>query len=189
VLEDLMSEWANVRWTEAAQIMRLLGYLVDDDDPEPVLPDAHFGELVARESYSDAVTFLAVALPRFDAVTWAARILEAHPSQPKLSADRAALAAVLDWLDDPSDLKRRTANTLAEKAALNSPEQLLALATFMSGGSIAPEDINPILPPPEVCGKLVSAAILAYAFDSPDPQLVLIEALEAGSLLARKGAD
>jgi hypothetical protein len=182
-----MSEWANVRWTEAAQIMRLLGKLVDDDDPEPVLPDVHFGELLAGQRYSDAVMFLAVALPRFDAVTWAARILEARPGKPKLSGDRAALAAVLDWLDDPSDSKRRIANALAEKAALNSPEQLLALATFMSGGSIAPEDINPILPPPEICGKLVSSAILAYAFDSPDPQLVLSGTLEAGSLLARRG--
>ena len=183
-----MTDWANVRWTEAAQIMRLTGKLVGDDDPDPILPEVHFGELVASEMLSDAVTFLAVALPRFESVTWAARLLEARPGKPKLSGDRMALAAVLDWLDDPTDTKRRAANAAADKAAQNSPEQLLALATFMSGGSIAPEDINPILPPPEICGKLASAAILAHAFDMPEPQLVLSAALEAGSLLARKGA-
>ena len=67
------------------------------------------------------------------------------------------------------------------------PEKLLAGAIFFSGGSIAPEDVAPIQPPPAICGKLSGCAIIAAAHATGAPEPLLRTAIINGSRIAETG--
>jgi hypothetical protein len=106
---------------------------------------------------------MGVALPRYEAIVWAARaVRELAPVEPN-TPEGEALKAVLLWLQDPSDSRRRTAFDVAQRAAEGSPQRLCALAVFFSGGSMAPETLQPVPPPKDVAGKFAAGAVLAAA--------------------------
>ena len=66
----------------------------------------------------------------------------------------------------------------------SSAEGLLASAVYFSGGSIAPEDCEPVLPDPAICGRLAAAAILKRAYENENPESVLRFAVAEGDRIA-----
>jgi hypothetical protein len=177
-------QWTRVKWSEAVQINALLS-----DRPtregEGIAPSDHFARLLSDERHADAVRFLALALPRFETVAWAARVVRdmAEPAAPD-DPEATALKSVLLWLQDPVEGRRRTAFEAAQAAAPNSPQGMAAMAAFYSGGSVAPPDCQPLQAPREAAGRFAAAAILLAAARDPEMSAALRRALAVGEAFA-----
>jgi hypothetical protein len=105
---------------------------------------------------------LAHALPKREAVGWAARCARLSGG-PKSPEQQTALEAVERWRLEPSEELRRAALAAAEKAQLNNPAGCAALAVFFTGGSLAPPDV-PVVPPGEgLTARAVAGAVLMAA--------------------------
>jgi len=65
-----------------------------------------------------------------------------------------------------------------------SPQRLCALAVFFSGGSLAPEALEPVLAPKETAGKFAAGAVLSAAARSPDRTQALDVAFKLGEAFA-----
>ena len=183
-----MGDWNTVKWTEARQIAAAMG-MDEPKRPAPgVDPQSYFRTLRENGDLNAAVSYLGLALPRFEAVAWAAHTLQSRTKTTKLPPlDRQALDRALRWLEEPTDEFRRAAFDAAEKASSKSPENLLGLAVFVSGGSLAPPDLPAVNPPQEVCGRVAAAAILVAAHASDKPEVALTAALDTGERIAAEG--
>lgn len=169
--------WRGSVWAEAGQVRALLGWAPATD--LDVLPlDACFARLRLRRAAADAAFFLGVALPRYEAVLWAARAVHDLVAAPEADA----LAAVTAWLRDPSEPNRRDTERVARAMRRPTPERLCALAAFMAGGSVAPIGSPPHLAPPDATGRFAAAAVIAAAL--PHGEGALGSLLDAGARLA-----
>ncbi|MBW8785678.1 MAG: hypothetical protein JF593_13755 [Novosphingobium sp.] len=175
-----VAPWARSSWTDAAQLAAVI-------DPESVPAAAAgrplhewYGELVATGRLLDAVRFLAQALPRYEATVWAAQALL---SLAAIERTNPAIIAALRWIDEPGDAGRRAAAEAGEALKDGTPAKLLTQAVLLSGGSLAPPDLQPIQPPPDACNKVCAAAVLTAAYDQPDPDAALRQALALGEAM------
>ena len=185
-----MNHWTVVKFTEARQVAELMRLGEESLPDHGITPGDHFGTMRAREERVDAVRFMGLALPRFEAVSWAAHLLESEARDRRLpSRDRQALDFALRWLGDPDDARRRAVFEAAETADDRSPERLLGLAVFFSGGSISLPDLPPVLPPPEAAGTFAGAAVLAAGFRTDRADALFDAALDLGEAVAARGLD
>jgi hypothetical protein len=182
-----MSEWPNIRYTQARQIVRLF----DEDGnaaPAPELtPQQWFATLREQGELVEAARFLGHGLPRMEAVIWGTRALEAMLPTERRADEEPLWSAIAAWLEDPSDQRRRRVWAEAHAIGADSPTRLLAFGLYFSGGSIAPEDQAHVNPEPHLCGRLVAAAVTAGAYATDAPEAHLEAALAAGDALARGG--
>jgi hypothetical protein len=156
---------------------------VDQPDADP---QAGYRKLRERGDMPVALRYLGHALPRFEAVAWAAHMLQLW-SQNVAADERQALDCVQRWLEDPTEEYRRAAHEAGERARDGSPERLLADAVFMSGGSISEQDLPPVQPPQQVCGALAGSAVLVAAYRTADAKAALAAACDAGEKVAANG--
>lgn len=177
-----MKRWTHVKWTEAGQVAAVLGWPSSADDAKA--PEEMFDALRAEGRVEEAAMFLGQALPRFEAVAWAARsVRDLAPVAPN-TPDGDALKAALLWLQDPSEHRRRAAFDAAQQASDASPQRLCALAVFFSGGSMAPENLQPVPPPKDVAGKFAASAVLLAATAASERGEALAGAFALGDELA-----
>ena len=180
--------WLRVTWTEAGQILALCDEAVEPDAAlSGAEPKAYFDGLVTADEFDRAIAFIGCALPRREAVQWAAEALaRVGPSVSKAQrvGQHELLQVVQGWLADPREERRRTAWAVASRVEQSSPEKLLACAVFFSGGSIAPEDCEPVQPMPHVCGRLAATAILTSAYQSENADQHLRFAVAEGDRFA-----
>lgn len=180
--------WTQVKWSEARQVARAMGLDEKLCPEEGVPPQAWYESALAEGALERAVSLLGHALPRYEAVAWVARLLEADSHRCKLlPRDQQALDRALRWLGDPSDDFRREAFEAAELASEDAPERMLGAAVFLSGGSMAPPDLPPVQPAPELCGRFAAAAVVLAAHRSGEAEIALREALAAGEAIAAYG--
>lgn len=184
-----MSAWTRVKWAEAAQVVRLMEKAAPKRAPEPEGdPPSYFDALRAAGRPHDAAMFLAYALPRLEAVGWAARsVRDLFEGIERPPQDTAALRAALLFVGDPSEQRRRTAYEVSEKANKASPERLACLAAFFSGGSIAPADLQPIQPPPGATARFAAGAVMLATISCPDPIAAIQSRLDVGVVIAANG--
>lgn len=135
-------------------------------DPAPV---AFLNALLEQKLYSDAVRFLARALPKREAVWWACisarSALGQNPQPNELKAVEAAEA----WVYKPNELHRRQANSSAQIATFENPAAWAAMAAFWSEGSMAPEDVPAVPPADNLTAKAVAGAvILSCVLNEPE---------------------
>ncbi len=173
-----MTGWTRTIWTEARQIGALLGWPPAPGDE--AAPDRFFEALREEGRIRDAVRFLGQALPRYEAVLWAARSIERCSPQ----ADPQVMATISAWLRDPSEPLRRAAYDAARSAPDPSAARLCGLAVFTSGGSLAPEGKAPYPAPKATAGRFAAGAVLIAAANSPSYDAALEQALDYGSRLA-----
>jgi hypothetical protein len=125
-----------------------------------VEPDAFLGRLVENQLHADAIRFTAHRLPRPEALWWGCLcVWEVSRPKPTPAAE-TALGSVIEWLKDPSELRRRHAEQAGHAAGMDTPAGLLALAVFMSGGSISAPKLPEVAPDPLMTAKLVANAVL-----------------------------
>ena len=186
-----MSDWSMVQWSRARQITQAMG-IKEKDAKTPALavtPPEHFASLLALNKQVDAVQFLAHALPRYEAIQWAAQAMAAlRPNDLRDLDEARAFDTAHQWLRDPTETLRRAAEVQFQAMDEASPEKFLLQAIFLSGGSMAPEDLPPVHPLPEITAKLAAAAILVTAFATPDPTAALTRALQDGEKLAQRAS-
>lgn len=186
-----MADWDRVKWSEAGQILDILGTAPDARvAPDASTPSAYFQVLRTAEKRVEAVQFLGQALPRLESVAWAARaVRDLRGEDQAPAAEAKALRAVLLWVQDTTETRRRATFDAAEACDPVSAERLAALAAFFSGGSIAPPDCPPLPAPRDAAGKFASGAVLVATAGARDMTAALDACLDAGEALAHQGLE
>lgn len=111
-------------------------------------PEAFVAALLAKELWNDALGFFARALPIRVAIAWARKCIadaldEANEDGPGEGIE-AVLESVDAWLEEPDDERRRVAFAKAQEVGLDNPPSILALAVFLSEGSMSLPDLEPV---------------------------------------------
>lgn len=123
---------------------------------------------IAEELPGDAMLLAAAALGKFEVIWWA---LQCVRSVPELSSEQAekALQAAESWVKNPTDELRRAAMAASEQVGNGTPAGCVALAVFLSEGSMGPPTIETI-PPPEGLANFMAgnAAVLAAVLHEPE---------------------
>src|SRR5579863_5491894 len=146
-----MADWKRVKWTEARQVAELLDWSEDLGSDAGVPPQAYFARLREAGRLQEAALFLGQALPRYEAVVWAAgAVRELCPPE---RIETAPLKAALQWVKDPTEKHRREAYEAAGGAPATSAARMVALAVFFSGGSMSPDGQPPVPAPREAAGR------------------------------------
>ena len=135
--------------------------------------------LLRQELYSEAVKFLAHALPKRRSVWWASLCARTAPEE---QTNTQALIAVQRWVQEPNEEHRKNCFNLAEMDQLKSSASWAALAAFWSSGSIADDSIAQIPPPPFQYALAVTAAVNLAAAAHPSVN-------DAFKMLLQEGLD
>ncbi len=138
-----------------------------------LVPDQTVAEFVLclaqDKQFPAALTVLAHALPKREAVWWGCIALrQAEPPAPG-SAAEAALSAAEAWVYQPNEETRLPIADAAARAGLGSPVGWAALGAFWSGGSLAPPGSPAVPPKDDLTAKAVAGAMTLAAIDD-DPQ-------------------
>jgi len=155
-----------------------------DEEAEPLLvedisPLLFIKALMDAELYTEAVKFLAHALPKRESVWWACQSAKTDTS-PK--ANTEALAAAEAWVMKPDEENRKGCMELAEKDKMKSSGSWAALAAFWSSGSIInDESIEQIVPPPPFqYAQAVAGAVSIAATGHTSPDEAFIDLIKRG---------
>ncbi|MGE3809617.1 MAG: hypothetical protein AB7K24_33550, partial [Gemmataceae bacterium] len=126
-------------------------------------PEAYFERLLEKGHLPEARRVLAHAMPRQRALWWACLcVWHAHQGDPPVRL-AAILDALLNFLADPSDERRRRLQALARRMKASSLEAALAHAAFFSGGSVSKPGLPAVQPRPFVTGRLVGVVVYLAA--------------------------
>ena len=186
-----MTDWTIVLWNDARQIAQHAKIDKDSWPDEAIAPQTHFETLRQNGEDSLATLFIASALPRLEAITWVANVLpQADKTHPDFRDRRQLRDMIQRWVDDPDDKNRRAIFDIAEESDPEWPETLLGLAVYFSGGSIAPPDLDPVLPNPEIAAHLAAATLQIAAVENlKTDENFLNRALDLAHNVAVKGQD
>lgn len=130
-------------------------------------PQALLALLVDNGHVSDAVRFLAFALPIREAIWWACVTTRDH-GDAVTSTHSDCLQCAGRWVYEPTEDNRVACMAAAERAQHEGAAAYAALAVFWSGGSIAPTGMPEVLPDPNLAAIGVGASILLALADG-DP--------------------
>ena len=122
-------------------------------------PSSYLDSLEKQELYQDAVKFQAYKMPADAGIKWGSAVIKELRSPESKQQKDEPLDAVDTWVKAPGDQPRFAAKTAADNAKKNDASKLLALAVFMSGGSLAPPNAPETPPPKYSAQKLISASV------------------------------
>jgi hypothetical protein len=128
------------------------------------------GHLMERELLGDAVTVMAHALPKREAVWWACLAAQTLVDDRTAPEVLATLESVESWVYKPSDELRRSAMTSAQKTQFDHPAAWAAAGAFWSSGSMVAPDLPEVPAAPHLTGVAVCGAVQLSAV-ARDPQL------------------
>ncbi len=113
---------------------------------ETITPRAFVERLVERELWSDALRFMAHALPKREAVWWACQCVRSAAGPAVVGKDAAAIAAAEAWVKEPTEEHRVAAMRGAEGTRHDTAAGWAAAAAAWSGGSLTAPEL-PVVPP------------------------------------------
>ncbi len=126
-------------------------------------------QLIQEELYDEAIKFLALGLPKREAIWWGYICSqELEKSEQQLDVQNA-LRVIHEWIQNSSEELRISAKAFADKLALYTPSSWVAMAIFWSGGSLAPKGKPPIEPEPFMSGYAVANGLILAAEKSEHP--------------------
>lgn len=161
---------ATLRARAAADICRECDLETDVAERLNAQPDAanFLRQLLAGGAHRDAVRFLCHALEPREVVWWASTCVDFPETDPLSAKEAAALTATRAWLSDPTDQRRREAQTASDLCGVGRPAGCAALAVFLAEGSLGPPDLGQdVLAPPFACAKAGAGAILLTLAQKP----------------------
>lgn len=149
------------RFTTAREVFHAFPSTEDDISAGPTdePPLRYLAGLRASPTPEDAVSFLAYALGRREAVWWAAQGVRLMANIP-VGGEDAPLKAAESWVREPDDLNRREALRLGMTGNRRLATSWVALAAGWSGGNIAPGPGAVVPATPEMTPKAARTAIL-----------------------------
>jgi hypothetical protein len=186
-----MTEWTVVFWSNARQIAEEAKLPREMWPPADLTPAAFFAELRGAGEVGEAISYVACALPKLEAIEWGlASLPPVQHEVPDFAARMLLRDSARRWLSEPDDDNRRAMERLVESADQSWPETLIGLAIFFSGGSIAPEDSPPVPADPRLPGQLVAGAVQIVVANNAvtDPALA-DRVLTMGERLAVSGRE
>lgn len=130
--------------------------------PEAAPPE-FLNTLEERELYYDAILFLAHTMESKPAIEWACKAIHELQPEGQPIAGQECLTASEAWLKAPADPLRFAARDIAEKSGLEAPADCVAMAVYLSGGSVTPPNTPEVDPPPYGAQRLCSGAVLMAA--------------------------
>ncbi|MCK4869706.1 MAG: hypothetical protein KAS93_01210 [Gammaproteobacteria bacterium] len=143
--------------------------------------------LVRAEQYEPALKFLAMGLPKREAIWWAYICTEELEGEKDCLKTKNALRIIQEWVKQPDDNLRRQAGDLGEALEFYTPTSWTATAVFWSGGSIAPKGKPEADPTPYMCAQSVANAITLAAEQSDDTPAKMQLFLKRGLHIAMGG--
>ncbi len=126
---------------------------------EDIGPSRYVDLLESQGLFKDAILFLTHGFPIQLTIKWGCSCSRELLSIQQIEKSKASLQAADSWLEAPGDQTRWDARNAAEKSNMSSPVDLIAMAAFFSGGSIAPPEAPATFPPPYLASKLAGGAI------------------------------
>lgn len=150
-----------LRFSTAKEVFDAFPSAYDDIRAAPTgdMPISFLQTLRRSETPEDAITFLAYALGRREAVWWAAQSVR-QLGRIDVGQEDAMLLAAEIWVRDPEDLHRREALRLGMTSNRRLATTWVALAAAWSGGNIAPGSQGIVAATPEMTPKAVRTGIL-----------------------------
>lgn len=127
-------------------------------------PGAYLKLLLKDRRWSDAIRFLAHALPPRHAVWWACLCVEHAVGERAAGPEFAALWAATRWVVNPSPDRAQAAGKAAQALPSSSPAHALTKAA--EAGGDAP-DTSPVPGKPNPAGRFAAAAVLLAAAEQP----------------------
>jgi hypothetical protein len=121
-----MSEWRSIHLTQARQVAALMGVTQELPAPEVGLR-ARYEELKAADP-TQALNFIAHALPRFEAILWAATVVTGTQGPAPSREEHLTRSAIRHWMGVQDDATRRAAHDSAQNLSRDLPERSLASA-------------------------------------------------------------
>ncbi|WP_439630189.1 DUF6931 family protein [Gemmata sp.] len=121
----------------------------------------YFAALVAAGHLADARRVLAHSLPPRRAVWWAALCLHHAAGEVPFETpeEAGAFDAATRWVVAPSEATRRAAEAAAWLAQPTTAAGVLAMACFLSGGSVSRPGLPPVFAAPHLSGRLCGAVV------------------------------
>ena len=159
-----------IRFATAEQ---LAAVLPPDEDALPFFAPRRsapevFAALVDAEERVTAIRYLAVALPRREAVWWACAVARRFPAPVSRPEEEACWAAAEAWVYEPGDGQRRAAYAPAHALDFSTAGAYAALGVYWSGGSLAPPETALVIPPGDaLTGSAVGASVLLSCVPGP----------------------
>ncbi|TWT76470.1 FHA domain protein [Planctomycetes bacterium CA13] len=126
-------------------------------------PKQYLAVLEQNELFTDAIRFLSTALPRRDAVGWAADCVVTANSSKLAEADERTLKVIQTWVADPNETNRRAAMDAAETEEFSTPASWAAVGAFWSEGSMGPPEAPTIPPAPHLTAHAVGSSVMMSA--------------------------
>jgi hypothetical protein len=125
--------------------------------------------LIAKERFPEAARFLAAGLPKREAIWWACKCIRLVSGEKIPSKSETAIQSAEKWAASPSEEGRRAAWTAGEAADFGTPAGCVALAVFLSEGSLAPPHVAAVPPGESLSAKAVAGALgLASVISEPE---------------------
>jgi hypothetical protein len=150
--------------SETADLSDAARALVREDSTESNYLDS----LEKQELFQDAIRFMAFKLPTDAGIKWATACLKELRSPESKEKDEPWDASD-QWVKAPGDPTRRAAKKAADNVKKAGPSKLLAMAVFLSGGSVASEGA-PETPPPQFAAQKLIAGSVQVAVVSYEPK-------------------
>jgi hypothetical protein len=125
-------------------------------------------KLLDNESYHDAVTMLAHALPKREAVWWSC-LAAKKTMDPNIELNSAAVSAAERWVREPSETNRQAAKKLGALAKNKTAAGWSATAASWCTGNMIEDDSIHVPPPDFLYAHAVAACItMAAVAAGPD---------------------
>lgn len=124
--------------------------------------------LIEAGLLTDAVSFLAHAMPKREGVWWVWSSAKHAAGPDAAPAIAASLEATRQWIANPVDDLRRAAFAAAEAADFGTPAGCAGVAAFFSGETLGPPDAPPAPPGEFAAAKTIAGGVnLAAAEGDP----------------------
>ncbi|GEK08133.1 hypothetical protein HUZ36_16085 [Pseudoalteromonas sp. McH1-7] len=132
---------------------------------QPTLtPQQGVAVLLKADLERDAIQLIAHGLAVMNAIRWGLEIVKSYGANT--DDEHKVLSCVESWLQSPSETLRIRAQQLAERVGLDNAFGWLAYSVFWSGtGSIVAPELPVVLPPENMVGHAINAAILLSMID------------------------
>jgi hypothetical protein len=167
-----MSDLSRVKAQSAGE---LLQHFELSDESENIAaaddsPMLAIKKLVDTENYHDAVTMLAHALPKREAIWWAC--LSTRKTMDKtIELDCAALKAAELWVRAPNEANKQSVQKMSVRAKNKTAAGWVATAANWCTGNMA-EDGGVEVPPPDFLYAHAVAASITLAAVAADPEKI-----------------
>jgi hypothetical protein len=130
-----------------------------------ISPEALIIRLSESSLWSDAISVIASALPRREAVWWACVCSRKMPAMAGDESDKKALDAAEKWVFKPSDKSRSESFRLVQESTSASAGTLAALAVACSDSKLGIGGDQEIMMDSSFFPQIIAASVLTAAGD------------------------